>query len=178
MYSEKLNIPTALTFDDVLIEPTESWPGPSDVDVKSKFSQNIPLSSPLESSAMHTITEQSMAIDLASAGGLGVLHRNCTAEQEVAFVERVKNAEKVIERDVRYVTPDTTIGFVANLMEMHGIGGVPVVGPKGKLVGIVSRRDVRGVIHKMSAETVDTIMTKRPITVKEDITAGEAINMM
>ena len=163
MYSEKLNIPTALTFDDVLIEPAESWTEPSDVDVKSKFSKNIPLSIPLVSSAMDTVTESAMAIALARAGGIGVLHRNCTAEQEVAFVERVKNAEKVIERDVRYVTPDTTIGFVANLMEMHGIGGVPVVGPKGKLVGIVSRRDVRGVIHKMGAETVDTIMTKKLI---------------
>jgi IMP dehydrogenase len=178
MYCDKLNIPTTLTFDDVLIEPAESWIEPNDVDVKSKFSRHIPLSIPLVSSAMDTVTESTMAIAMARAGGIGVLHRNCTPEQEVAFVEHVKNAEKVIERDVRYVTPDAMIGFVANLMDVHCIGGVPVVDSKGKLVGIVSRRDVRGVIHKMSAKTVDTIMTRNPITVNEDTTADEAINTM
>ena len=158
MYSEKLNIPTALTFDDVLIEPAESWTEPSDVDVKSKFSKNIPLSIPLVSSAMDTVTESAMAIALARAGGIGVLHRNCTAEQEVAFVERVKNAEKVIERDVRYVTPDTTIGFVANLMEMHGIGGGHVGSPEGKVGGVVCRRAVGGVIPKVGGEAGDSSM--------------------
>jgi IMP dehydrogenase len=178
VYSDKLNIPTALAFDDVLIVPTESWTEPSDVNVKSKFSKNIPLSIPLVSSAMDTVTESAMAIAMARAGGIGVLHRNCTPEQEVAFVEHVKNAEKVIERDVRCVTPDAMIGFVANLMDMHGIGGVPVVDPNENLIGIVSRRDVRGVIRKKGEETVDTIMTKQPITVKEDVTAEEAINTM
>ncbi|HJJ90821.1 MAG TPA: IMP dehydrogenase [Methanocorpusculum sp.] len=178
MYSDKLNTPTALTFDDVLIEPAESWIEPNDVMVTSQFSKNIPLSIPLVSSAMDTVTESAMAIALARAGGIGVLHRNCTPEQEVAFVEHVKNAEKVIERDVWYVTPDTTIRFVANLMDMHGIGGVPIVDPTEQLVGIVSRRDVRGVVPKLGSESVDTIMTKQPITVRENITADEAINMM
>lgn len=178
MYADKLKLETSLTFDDVLIEPAESWVEPNDTVVKSRFSKNISLSIPLVSAAMDTVTESDMAIAMARAGGIGVLHRNCTAEQEVAFVERVKSADNVIERDVRYVTPDTTIGFVADLMDRHSIGGVPVVGTKGKLVGIVSRRDVRGVINKLAAETVDKIMTKRPISVKDDITADEAINTM
>lgn len=178
MYSDKLNIPISLTFDDVLLEPAESFVEPNDADVSSRFSRNIPLAIPLVSSAMDTVTESAMAIAMARAGGIGVLHRNCTAEEEAHFVEHVKNAEKVIERDVRYVTPDTTIGYVADLMDRHSIGGVPVVGAKGKLVGIVSRRDVRGVVQKLGTETVDKIMTKRPISVKEDISADDAINMM
>ncbi len=178
MFGEKLNIPTALTFDDVLIEPAESWIEPNDVDVRSRFSKNISLSIPLVSAAMDTVTEAEMAISMARAGGIGVLHRNCTPEEEVAFVTRVKSADNVIERDVRYVTPDTTIALVANLMDRHSIGGVPVVGPHGKLLGIVSRRDVRGLVNKTGTETVETIMTKKPISVKDNITADDAINMM
>ncbi|HKM42267.1 MAG TPA: IMP dehydrogenase, partial [Methanocorpusculum sp.] len=149
MYGEKLNIPTALTFDDVLIEPAESWIEPNDVDVQSRFSKNIQLAIPLVSAAMDTVTEAEMAISMARAGGIGVLHRNCSAETEAAFVMRVKSIDNVVEHDVRYVTPDTTVAFVADLMDRHSIGGVPVVDHKGKLVGIVSRRDVRGVVHKI-----------------------------
>ena len=178
MYGEKLNIPTALTFDDVLIEPAESWIEPNDVDVQSRFSKNIPLAIPLVSAAMDTVTEAEMAISMARAGGIGVLHRNCSAETEAAFVVRVKSIDNVVEHDVRYVTPDTTVAFVADLMDRHSIGGVPVVDHKGKLVGIVSRRDVRGVVHKIGTETVDTIMTRKPIAVKDDVTADDAINLM
>ena len=178
MFGEKLNIPIALTFDDVLIDPAESWIEPNDVDVRSRFSKNISLSIPLVSAAMDTVTEAEMAIAMARAGGIGVLHRNCTPEEEVSFVARVKSADNVIERDVRYVTPDTTIALVSNLMDRYSIGGVPVVGPHGKLLGIVSRRDVRGLINKTGAESVETIMTREPITVKDDVTADDAIGMM
>lgn len=178
MFADKFKVETSYTFDDVLIEPAESWVEPNTVDVKSVFTKNIPLITPLVSAAMDTVTEAEMAIAMARAGGIGVLHRNCSAEQEIEFVRQVKSADNVIEPDVRYVSPDTTISFVANLMERYSIGGVPVVGAKGKLVGIVSRRDVRGVINKMGAEPVEAIMTKRPIAVREDITADEAINVM
>ena len=177
-YTDKLNIEPSLTFDDVLIEPAESWIEPNDTDVRSIFSKNIPLSIPLVSSAMDTVTETSMAIAMARSGGIGVLHRNCTAEQEVKFVEYVKNAEKVIERNVRYVTPDTTIKVVKELMSLHGIGGVPVVGSNGKLVGIVSRRDIRGCINGDENQTIDKIMTKSPIKVDDTITSDDAINTM
>jgi len=178
MYGEKLNIPIALTFDDVLIEPAESWIEPNDVDVQSRFSKNIQLAIPLVSAAMDTVTEAEMAISMARAGGIGVLHRNCSAETEAAFVLRVKSIDNVVEHDVRYVTPDTTVAFVADLMDRHSIGGVPVVDHKGKLVGIVSRRDVRGVVHKIGNETVETIMTRKPIAVKDDVTADDAISLM
>lgn len=178
MYADKLKVELSLTFDDVLIEPAESWVEPNDVDVKSRFSKNIPLNIPLVSAAMDTVTESTMAIAMARAGGIGVLHRNCSPEQEVEFVKQVKSADNFIEHDVRYVSPDTTISFVSNLMDRYGIGGVPVVEAKGKLVGIVSRRDVRAAASKMGAEPVSSIMTKRPICAAEDITAEDAISMM
>jgi len=177
-YSDKLKVELSLTFDDVLIEPAESWVEPNDVDVSSKFSKNIPLKIPLVSAAMDTVTESTMAIAMARAGGIGVLHRNCSPEQEVEFVRQVKSADNFIERDVHYVSPETTISFVANLMDRYAIGGVPVVGQKGSLVGIVSRRDVRAVVSKKGTDTVDTIMTRRPICAAEDISADDAINMM
>ncbi|HJJ28975.1 MAG TPA: IMP dehydrogenase [Methanocorpusculum sp.] len=178
MYSDKLKIETSLTFDDVLIEPAESWVEPNDTTVGTRFTKNITLSIPLVSAAMDTVTESDMAIAMARAGGIGVLHRNCKPEQEVAFVEAVKNAENVIEHDVRYVSPDTTISFVTDLMDRYSIGGVPVVNSRGKLVGIVSRRDVRGAITRKGSEPIETIMTKHPIAVSEEITAEEAISMM
>lgn len=178
MFADKLRVETALTFDDVLIEPAESWVEPNDVDVTSRFSKNIPLTIPLVSAAMDTVTESTMAIAMARAGGIGVLHRNCSPEQEAEFVRQVKTADNFIERDVHYVSPETTISFVANLMERYAIGGVPVVGAKGKLVGIVSTRDVRAVVAKRGTDAVETIMTKRPICVSDDVTAEDAINVM
>ncbi len=178
MFADKLRVETALTFDDVLIEPAESWVEPNDVDVTSRFSKNIPLTIPLVSAAMDTVTESAMAVAMARAGGIGVLHRNCSPEQEAEFVRQVKTADNFIERDVHYVSPETTISFVANLMERYAIGGVPVVGPKGKLVGIVSTRDVRAVVAKRGTDAVETIMTKRPICVSDDVTAEDAINVM
>ena len=178
MYADKLRVETALTFDDVLIEPAESWVEPNDVDVTSRFSKNIPLTIPLVSAAMDTVTESTMAVAMARAGGIGVLHRNCSPEQEAEFVRQVKTADNFIERDVHYVSPETTISFVANLMERYAIGGVPVVGAKGKLVGIVSTRDVRAVVAKRGTDAVETIMTKRPICVADDVTAEDAINVM
>lgn len=178
MFADKLRVETALTFDDVLIEPAESWVEPNDVDVTSRFSKNIPLTIPLVSAAMDTVTESTMAIAMARAGGIGVLHRNCSPEQEAEFVRQVKTADNFIERDVHYVSPETTISFVANLMERYAIGGVPVVGTKGKLVGIVSTRDVRAVVAKRGTDAVETIMTKRPICVSDDVTAEDAINVM
>ncbi|HJJ46858.1 MAG TPA: IMP dehydrogenase [Methanocorpusculum sp.] len=178
MYADKLKVETALTFDDVLIEPAESWVEPNDTDITSQFSKNIPLTIPLVSAAMDTVTESTMAIAMARAGGIGVLHRNCSPEQEAEFVRQVKTADNFIERDVHYVAPETTISFVANLMERYAIGGVPVVGANEKLVGIVSTRDVRAVVGKRGADAVETIMTKHPICAVDDITAEDAINVM
>jgi IMP dehydrogenase len=177
MFTEKLQVPVALTFDDVLLVPAESYLEPNEADIRSRFSRNIPLNIPLVSSAMDTVTESSMAIALAREGGIGVLHRNMPAEQEAAAIRLVKQAEELIERQVVSVEPDTSVTDVERLMNEHRIGGVPVL-EAGKVVGIVSRRDVRGIARRRGSESVRTIMTREPITATEDISPEEALEVM
>jgi IMP dehydrogenase len=177
MFIEKLQVPVALTFDDVLLVPAESHIEPNEADIRSRFSKNIPLNIPLVSSAMDTVTESSMAIALAREGGIGVLHRNMPAEQEVAEIRLVKQAEELIERQVVSVDPDTSVSDVERLMNEHRIGGVPVL-EGGKVVGIVSRRDVRGIARRRGGESVRKIMTQEPITATEDISPEEALEVM
>jgi IMP dehydrogenase len=177
MYLEKLVVETALTFDDVLLEPAESHIEPTEADIRSRFSKNIPLRIPLVSSAMDTVTESSMAIGLAREGGLGVLHRNMTPDQEVAEIRLVKQAEELIERKVVSVTPETIVSEVERIMNEHGIGGVPVL-ENDRVIGIVSRRDVRGIARRRGGESVSRIMTREPITASEDISMEEALEVM
>jgi len=177
MFVEKLQVPVALTFDDVLLVPAQSHIEPNEADIRSRFSKNIPLNIPLVSSAMDTVTESSMAIALAREGGIGVLHRNMPAEQEVAEIRLVKQAEELIERQVVSVGPDTSVSDVERLMNEHRIGGVPVL-EGGKVVGIVSRRDVRGIARRRGSESVRKIMTQEPITATEDISPEEALEVM
>ncbi|MDH7509423.1 MAG: IMP dehydrogenase [Methanolinea sp.] len=177
MFSEKLNAPLALTFDDVLLVPASSLVEPNEADVRTRFSRNIPLNIPLVSAAMDTVTESAMAIALAREGGIGVIHRNMSAEQEVAEVRRVKESEQLIERKVLSVDPETSVAEVERLMIEHGIGGVPVV-EEGKIVGIVSRRDVRAIATRRGSESVRTIMTREPITAREDISMDQALETM
>ncbi|MDO9538706.1 MAG: IMP dehydrogenase [Methanocalculus sp.] len=177
MFEEKLKVPEALTFDDVLLEPAESYVEPSEADVRSRFSKNIALSIPICSSAMDTVTEAMMAITLAREGGIGVIHRNLTANDEVELVGIVKRAEDLIERHVLFVEPKTTIFSVEQLMNDHGIGGVPVV-ENGDLVGIVSRRDIRAIVGRRGEEPVERVMTRDPFTVGEDVTPEQALELM
>ena len=132
---------------------------------------------PLVSAAMDTVTESAMAIALAREGGIGVIHRNMPAEQEAEEVRLVKRAEELIERKVLTVGPDATVSDVERLMQSQGIGGVPVV-EKGKVIGIVSRRDVRAIVSKRGSERILSIMTKHPITADEQITASRALEIM
>jgi IMP dehydrogenase len=177
MFQNKLDVPLSLTFDDVLLEPRESWIEPAETDTKSRFSKNIGLNIPLVSSAMDTVTEATMAIALAREGGIGVIHRNMTAEHEVQEVNVVKQAEELIERDVLFVEDTATVSDAEKLMNQYSIGGVPVVG-KGKIIGIVSRRDVRAIVSRCGEESIRTIMTKKPITASEDITPEKALEVM
>jgi IMP dehydrogenase len=177
MYLEKLKVTPALTFDDVLLEPAESYIEPSEADVCSRFSRNIDLSIPLVSSAMDTVTESRMAIALARQGGIGVIHRNMNPEREVEEIRQVKQAENIIERDVLTVKSDATLGDVERLMNEHGISGVPVM-EEGKVIGIVSRRDLRGIIPRRNEDNIRTVMTKEPITVDEGITLEKALEVM
>ena len=122
----------ALTFDDVLLEPAASSTEPDQADVRSRFSRSIPLNIPLVSAAMDTVTESSVAIALAREGGIGVLHRNMTAEHEVEEVRAVKHAEDLIQRNVITVGTDATVADVERLMNEHQISGIPVM--KGKRI--------------------------------------------
>ena len=177
MYLKKLDVPLAVTFDDVLLEPAESHLEPDEADIYSVFSKNIPMKVPLVSAAMDTVTESAMAIALAREGGIGVIHRNMPAEMEAEEVRLVKRAEELIERKVLTVGPDATVADVERLMQSQGIGGVPVI-EGGKVIGIVSRRDVRAIVSKRGSESILAIMTKRPITADEQITADRALEIM
>jgi IMP dehydrogenase len=177
MYMEKLDVPLSLTFDDVLLEPAASEIEPAEADVRSRFSKRIALNIPLVSSAMDTVTESTMAIALAREGGLGVIHRNMTPERELQEVITVKRAEELIEREVLFVEKTAKVSDAARLMNQYSIGGVPVV-DRGKIIGIVSRRDVRAISSKRGDEKITVIMTKKPITVSEDITSDKALEVM
>ena len=177
MYLEKLDVPLSLTFDDVLLEPLESWVEPSEVDTRSRFSKNIKVNIPLVSAAMDTVAEATMAITLARGGGIGVIHRNMTPEHELQEIIAVKQAEELIEHNVLYVEDTATVSDAERLMQQYSIGGVPVIG-KGKIIGIVSRRDVRAIVQKRGDEKITTIMTKKPIVAGEDITAERALEIM
>jgi IMP dehydrogenase len=177
MYVEKLDVPLSLTFDDVLLEPLASWIEPAEADTRSKFSKNIDLNIPLVSAAMDTVTEATMAIALAREGGIGVLHRNMTPEHELQELIFVKQAEELIERDVLFVDEGATVSDAEHLMTQYSIGGVPVV-DNGGIIGIVSRRDVRAIVSRRGEESIKTIMTKKPITVDEEITAEKALEVM
>jgi len=177
MYLDKLRIETALTFDDVLLEPAESYIEPDEADVSSRFSRNIPLNIPLVSAAMDTVTEAAMAITIAREGGIGVIHRNMTPEQEADEIRAVKQAEDLIERRVLTVGHGATVAEVELLMRQYGIGGVPVV-DGGKIIGIVSRRDIRAIFPKQANAKITSFMTKKPITAPETITMDSALEVM
>lgn len=177
MFGEKLNAPLGITFDDVLLVPGESHTEPDQADTKSRFTKKITLNIPLVSAAMDTVTESAMAIAIARAGGIGVIHRNMTPEREKEEVIQVKQEEELIERDVLFVGTDATVSDVEQLMNRHAISGVPVVSD-GIIVGIVSRRDVRAIVSRRGGESIESIMTRTPITADERITMEEALETM
>ena len=161
----------ALTFNDVLLLPGWTTVEPSEVDVRTHVTRDVMLNVPFVSSPMDTVTESDMAIALARQGGLGVLHRNCSIEEEVEMARRVKRAESLIIRDVITVTPETTVEELLRMMEQHRIHGFPVVEDDNRLVGIVTWRDVRLADPQLK---VRDVMTKDVITATEDITLEEA----
>jgi IMP dehydrogenase len=137
------NIETGLTFDDVLLRPAESDILPSQACTKTQLTRGISLNIPVLSAAMDTVTEAEMAIIMAQLGGIGVLHRNLTIEEQCAAVTRVKRFESGMVVNPITIEPDSTLGTAQELMIRHRISGIPVVDPSGKLVGILTNRDVR-----------------------------------
>ncbi len=137
------DIPLGLTFDDVLLQPQESSVLPSGADTRTFLTKAIPLNIPLLSAAMDTVTEADMAIALAQLGGIGVLHRNLTIVEQAAAVRAVKRFESGMVVNPITMTPDQTLAEAMELMKVHKISGIPVVENSGKLVGILTNRDVR-----------------------------------
>src|SRR3954470_20127797 len=136
-------IPLGLTFDDVLLQPLESSVLPSQAQTYTRVSREIPLNIPILSSAMDTVAEADMAITMAQLGGIGVLHRNMTVEEQAAAVRQVKRFESGMVVNPITMTPDQTLAEALELMKSHRISGVPIVDKSGKLCGILTNRDVR-----------------------------------
>jgi IMP dehydrogenase len=164
----------ALTFDDVLLQPAYSDVLPRQVELKTQLTRTIALNIPLLSAAMDTVTESKLAIALASEGGLGIIHKNMTAERQAAEVRAVKKYESGVITEPVVVPPDMSIGEVLKLTRANRISGVPVV-DKGQLIGIVTSRDLR--FEKRFSEPVSSAMTpkKRLITVREGASREEVI---
>jgi IMP dehydrogenase len=164
----------AYTFDDLLLEPAYSEVLPKEVDVSTYITPKIKLNIPLISAAMDTVTESRMAISMAREGGLGVIHRNMTLEEQIKEVEKVKKSESGMIYDPVTVDPDTPIKEALRLMAEYRISGIPVVeGPKKKLVGIITNRDLR--FETNLEKPVKELMTKdKLITAKPGISLEEA----
>lgn len=138
-----IDIPLGLTFDDVLLQPGASEVLPSQADTRTRLTREITLNIPVLSAAMDTVTEADMAIVMAQLGGIGVLHRNLTVEEQCAAVRQVKRFESGMVVNPITIFPDQTLGEAQALMARHRISGIPVVESSGKLVGILTNRDVR-----------------------------------
>ena len=165
----------AFTFNDVLLLPGWTTVEPTQADVKTRVTRNIELNIPLVASPMDTVTEAEMAIALAREGAIGVLHRNCSAKEEVAMARSVKRAEALIIRDVITVNPDNTVEELRRLMKEHNIKGFPVVENEDRLVGIVTWRDVR--LAEIGLKVKD-VMTESVVTGSEDTSLEEAMKIL
>jgi IMP dehydrogenase len=167
----------ALTFDDVLLVPAHSTVLPRDVDLRTQLTRKLRLNIPLVSAAMDTVTESSMAISLAQEGGLGIIHKNMTAQRQANEVRKVKKFESGVISDPITTHPDATVRDVLELTRAHRISGVPVT-KDGKLVGIVTSRDLR--FETRYTEPVSRIMTpkERLITVKEGAGRDEVLGLL
>ncbi|GAB3592596.1 Inosine-5'-monophosphate dehydrogenase [Corynebacterium faecale] len=166
-----------LTFDDVLLLPDASEIVPSDVDTSSQLTRNITLSTPILSAAMDTVTEARMAVAMARQGGIGVLHRNLSTEEQAGNVELVKRSESGMVTDPVTCTPDMTIEEVDNLCARFRISGLPVVDEDGTLLGICTNRDMR--FESDPNRRVGDVMTPRPLVVAEQgVSKEEALELL
>ena len=166
-------IKEGLTFDDVLLVPAYSDVLPSDVDTRTKFSRNIDLNIPLCSSAMDTVTEAALAIALAQQGGIGVIHKNFSIEEQAEEVDKVKRSESGMIVDPVTIRDTALVSEALEIMERFRISGVPVVNENGLLVGIITNRDLR--FETRFDIPVSQVMTPQPlVTVPIGTTLGEA----
>ena len=162
-----------LTYDDVLLVPAYSEVLPREVNIQSKFSRNITLNVPIVSAAMDTVTESRMAIAIAREGGIGVLHKNMSIEEQAVKVRRVKRAESGMIIDPVTLNLDAKVKDAKRLMAEHSIGGIPIIDTEGHLKGIVTNRDLR--FEKDNERPIIEVMTRENlITTAEGTSLGEA----
>ncbi len=170
-------IPEGLTFDDVLLVPAHSDVLPRDVDVTTNFTTDIKLHTPIVSAAMDTVTEADLAIAMARAGGIGVIHKNMTIEKQCEQVRHVKRAENGMIYDPVTISPDATVGNALAMMKKHHIGGIPVVDANGFLIGIVTNRDLR--FQEDMQLPIAEVMTKDDlVTAPKGITLADATKIL
>ena len=174
-----VNSPIAegLTFDDVLLIPARSEVLPRSVDVSTHFTREITLKTPIVSAAMDTVTEAELAIAMARSGGIGVIHKNMTIEQQMDQVRRVKRAENGMIYDPVTIRPDATVGEALGMMAKHHIGGIPVVDSNNFLIGIVTNRDLRFIDNlKMPVSMVMT--SENLVTAPKGISLADATTIL
>lgn len=172
-----MDIRLGLTFDDVLLLPGESEVLPSQADTRTRLTREIGLNIPIISSAMDTVTEADMAIVMAQLGGIGVLHRNLTVEEQVAAVRQVKRFESGMVVNPITIRPDATLADAQALMAANRISGIPVTEASGKLVGILTNRDVR--FAENPRQPVAELMTSdNLVTVGSGVTQDEARRLL
>ena len=172
-FASTLNIPEGLTYDDVLLVPaySEILPTPQDISLNSKFSRNITLRTPVISAAMDTVTESAMAIAMAQEGGIGVIHKNMSIQQQADEVRKVKRAENGMILDPVTLKVDSTIGDAMQIMSENKIGGIPVVDDEKNLVGIITNRDLR--FEKKYSRPVSEVMTSKNLIIANEQTDFE-----
>jgi IMP dehydrogenase len=166
-----------LTYDDVLLLPAASDVIPSGVDTSTRITRNITLRVPLLSSAMDTVTEARMAIAMARQGGVGVLHRNLSIEEQAAQADLVKRSEAGMITNPVTCSPDDTLADVDRLCAHYRISGVPVIDDTGVLVGIVTNRDIR--FETDFSRPVRDVMTAMPlVTARVGVSDDEALDLL
>src|SRR5207249_4348563 len=171
-----------LTFDDVLLVPAESRVLPNDVSTRTRLTRGIELAMPVVSAAMDTVTEARLAVALARAGGIGVLHRNLSIEDQVAEIDKVKRSESGMISDPVTLPPDALVADALALMERYRFSGVPIVDEGGRLVGILTNRDLRferdggkSVVVQMAAELKSRFDTELVVGNISTAEAAEAL---
>ena len=170
-------IETGLTFDDVLLVPAYSELLPNEVNLHSKFSKNLSLKVPIVSAAMDTVTESKMAIAMAQEGGIGVIHKNLSIEDQSIKVRKVKRSESGMILDPITLSKDETVEDALNCMSEYSIGGIPIVDKVGKLIGIVTNRDLR--FEKDMNKKLNNVMTSvNLITGSKELTLKEAESIL
>ncbi|MFR9579055.1 MAG: IMP dehydrogenase, partial [Rikenellaceae bacterium] len=165
-----------LTFDDVLLVPAYSEVLPRDVSVQTHFSRNIKLNLPIVSAAMDTVTEAPLAIALAREGGIGVIHKNMSIEEQAAQVKKVKRAENGMIDDPVTISKDATVRDALSMMANYKIGGIPVVDEEGILIGIVTNRDLR--FQREMGRKIDDVMTKEGLITTHNPTLENASDIL